>query len=211
MVAPICSGATLSALPLTSNNGITGSWSPALDNTETTTYTFTPDAGQCADAATLTVEVNTIDISTTLNDVTITALQAGATYQWVDCENGNLPIEEANEQSFTATENGQYAVIIELGGCSSISDCVTINSLDIKNPELRSDLVIYPNPTSSVLNISTDEIIKSIRIFDILGKNIVIPTSADNQVNVEVLEAGTYFIEIETEIKVYRKKFIKNK
>ncbi|MDD5150461.1 MAG: choice-of-anchor Q domain-containing protein, partial [Flavobacterium sp.] len=31
-VNPICSGATLSALPTTSNNGITGTWSPALNN-----------------------------------------------------------------------------------------------------------------------------------------------------------------------------------
>src|SRR4029434_8598248 len=47
-VAPICSGATLNPLPTTSNNGISGSWTPALNNTTTTTYTFTPTAGQCA-------------------------------------------------------------------------------------------------------------------------------------------------------------------
>jgi streptogramin lyase len=57
-VAPICSGASLSALPTTSTNGITGSWSPALDNTTTTTYTFTPTAGQCATTATVTITVD---------------------------------------------------------------------------------------------------------------------------------------------------------
>jgi hypothetical protein len=56
-VAPICSGETLSALPTTSNNGITGIWTPALNNTVTTTYTFTPDAGQCATTAELTITV----------------------------------------------------------------------------------------------------------------------------------------------------------
>src|SRR5206468_2589528 len=56
-VAAICSGAALSALPTTSNNGITGTWSPALDNTATTTYTFTPTAGQCATTTTLTITV----------------------------------------------------------------------------------------------------------------------------------------------------------
>ena len=37
-------------LPTSSNNGITGTWSPATINTATvgtTTYTFTPAAGQC--------------------------------------------------------------------------------------------------------------------------------------------------------------------
>jgi gliding motility-associated-like protein len=57
-VAPICSGTALSALPTTSNNGITGSWAPALNNTATTIYTFTPTAGQCASATTLTITVN---------------------------------------------------------------------------------------------------------------------------------------------------------
>ena len=57
-VAPICSGATLSALPTTSNNSVTGTWSPALNNLATTTYTFTPSSGQCAVTAPLTIVVN---------------------------------------------------------------------------------------------------------------------------------------------------------
>jgi hypothetical protein len=57
-VSPICEGESLSALPTTSNNGITGTWSPALNNAATTTYTFTPDAGQCATSTTLTITVN---------------------------------------------------------------------------------------------------------------------------------------------------------
>jgi len=57
-VAPICSGATLSALPTTSNNSVTGTWSPALNNLATTTYTFTPSTGQCAVTTPLTIVVN---------------------------------------------------------------------------------------------------------------------------------------------------------
>jgi len=57
-VGPYCSGATISALPTTSNNGITGTWSPAINNTATTTYTFTPTAGQCANTTTMTITIN---------------------------------------------------------------------------------------------------------------------------------------------------------
>src|SRR5690606_8424965 len=57
-VNAICSGDALNALPTTSNNGVMGSWSPALNNTATATYTFTPSAGQCASTATLTITVN---------------------------------------------------------------------------------------------------------------------------------------------------------
>ena len=60
-VAAICSGATLSALPTSSNNApaITGTWTPALNNSTTTTYTFTPTAGQCATTATMIITVTT--------------------------------------------------------------------------------------------------------------------------------------------------------
>ena len=67
-VASICAGAALSPLPTTSLEGITGSWAPALNNTSTTTYTFTPDAGQCATTNTLTITVNPV-VTPTFNPV----------------------------------------------------------------------------------------------------------------------------------------------
>ena len=57
-VSAICSGETLNALPTTSNNSITGIWAPAINNSETTSYTFTPTAGQCATTTNLTISVN---------------------------------------------------------------------------------------------------------------------------------------------------------
>ena len=63
-VAPVCIGDFISPLPQTSNNGITGTWTPSLNNLETTTYIFTSDAGQCADSTTMTIVVNTISTLT---------------------------------------------------------------------------------------------------------------------------------------------------
>ena len=57
-VTPICIDDVLNPLPITSNEGITGTWSPALDNTLTTPYTFTPDSGQCAINQMMTITVN---------------------------------------------------------------------------------------------------------------------------------------------------------
>lgn len=56
-VAPICAGTSFT-LPSTSNNGVIGIWTPAINNSTTSTYTFTPNAGQCANSATMTVTVN---------------------------------------------------------------------------------------------------------------------------------------------------------
>lgn len=56
---PYCSGAMIPALPTASTNGITGTWSPALNNTATTTYTFSPSPGQCATGTqTMTIQIN---------------------------------------------------------------------------------------------------------------------------------------------------------
>ena len=58
-IASTCSGFNINALPTTSNNGITGTWSPAINNNFTTTYTFTPNEGQCAATTTQTIIITT--------------------------------------------------------------------------------------------------------------------------------------------------------
>ena len=57
-VGPFVSGKCIPALPTTSNNSISGTWSPAINNTATTTYTFTPAAEQCASITTMTITIN---------------------------------------------------------------------------------------------------------------------------------------------------------
>ncbi|WP_026703549.1 T9SS type B sorting domain-containing protein [Flavobacterium soli] len=55
----LCTGATAPALPTTSLNGITGTWSPsAINNTADGSYVFTPTAGQCSNSFTLNVTVS---------------------------------------------------------------------------------------------------------------------------------------------------------
>ena len=75
-IAPICSGATLLALPTTSTNGITGTWAPAINNTTTLTYTFTPTIGLCATTAAMTITVNA---PTTPAFTQVAAICSGAT------------------------------------------------------------------------------------------------------------------------------------
>ena len=103
-VAAICNGDFLAALPTTSNNGVIGTWSPAIDNTRTTTYTFTPDTLEiCADLMTLEIVVNNIVnfinsisvkvnlVSSSFNDnqsIEIIALGVNAPYEY-RLENGS--------------------------------------------------------------------------------------------------------------------------
>ncbi len=58
IIAPFCAGTLAPVLPTVSNDGISGSWWPAVvNNTADGAYVFTPDAGQCASSKTIQIEV----------------------------------------------------------------------------------------------------------------------------------------------------------
>lgn len=128
-VASICSGGNLDPLPTTSLEGITGTWSPALDNTETTTYTFSPNV-DCAASTTLTITVNdapAFSISEGCNgiDYTLTAIQddsANSLYAWFDPSGQQI----GTTPSVVIDFPGLYELVITQNGCS---DSQTINVL----------------------------------------------------------------------------------
>ena len=114
-MAAICSGGTLAPLLTTSLEGITGTWAPALNNTATTTYTFTPTAGQCAVTQTMTItvtpnvtptftQVATICSGATLAPLPTTSLE-GITGTWAPALNNTA----TTTYTFTPTE-GQCAL-----------------------------------------------------------------------------------------------------
>ena len=97
-IGPLCQNSTAPALPLSSANAtpISGTWSPAAVSTATvgtTTYTFTPDAGQCATTATMEVVIT--------NQITPTFTQIGPL-----CQNSTappLPLSSTNATPITGT------------------------------------------------------------------------------------------------------------
>lgn len=60
-LATFCQGASIPLLPTTSSNGINGTWSPPINNQETTTYTFTPNSGECAESLIMTIEIDSYE------------------------------------------------------------------------------------------------------------------------------------------------------
>ena len=122
-IDPICFGLTLQPLPTTSNNGIVGTWSPALNNTATTDYTFTSNSGQCASDTTITIVVNPLNefsISEGCDGIsyTLTAVESnsnGSTYQWYDASNNLI----GNNDTVIITVSGTYKLVITQNGCSS--------------------------------------------------------------------------------------------
>ena len=87
------------------------------------------------------------------------------------------------------------------------------NESTLSNPEfnLDRDLLIYPNPTSDVLNIRlnpNNEIVR-INLVDLLGKSHRI-NAINNQINLSLLSNGVYILQIETDKGLFSKRIIKN-
>jgi predicted adenine nucleotide alpha hydrolase (AANH) superfamily ATPase len=203
-IPAICSGGTIT-LPAISNNGISGTWSPAVNNTATTTYTFTPSSGQCVSTATMTVVVNSVNTNVNTVGITLTAAATGATCQWINCAT-NQPINGAINASFTPTQNGSYAVIVTQNGCVDTSNCIVVNTVGVESLE-QNGWNIYPNPVNAELFIEINEGM-DILIIDMTGKVIQSGTlkTGKNELNVSLLTRGIYFIRSESGANV---KFVK--
>jgi dienelactone hydrolase len=101
----------------------------------------------------------------------LTADESGATYQWLDCNNGNAPISGATSQFYSAQVNGDYAVEIVSGGCVVTSACYSIMGLGIA-PANVVKVSVFPNPTNGIININSSES-GVVRITDVAGKLIL--------------------------------------
>jgi hypothetical protein len=153
-------------------------------------------------------------ITTNLNRDTITANQNGATYQWLDCNNGNLPISGATNQSYTATRMGDYAVIVTMNGCKDTSNCVNINHVGINQiVKNNNQLIVYPNPNNGAFIVqSTSEGVYS--IINELGQTIQqfkLNSSNKYSINIENLNTGIYFIVGFNNNKMLRQKIVVTK
>ncbi|GAB4251618.1 MAG: hypothetical protein Kow0079_05710 [Vicingaceae bacterium] len=143
-----------------------------------------------------------IDNSTTVNLTTITASQTGASYQWLDCNNGYAVIAGATNQSFTANMNGSYACEITMNGCTDTTNCVTINSVGVDEDLINNQITVYPNPANDQLTISTGNLTgtKEFYLTSLDGKLVssgVINTNQSNYtLDLSAISKGVYLLKV---------------
>ena len=148
---PFCEGVVISDLPQSSNEGITGSWSPAIDNTQTTTYTFTPDAGQCADVVTMDITIDPSQVPT-------------FTQQGPYCEGDAIPnISTSSNEGVTGswspaidnTQTTTYTFTPDVGQCSNTQtmdiaiDPLVTPTFTQQGPYCEGDVITNISTTSN--------------------------------------------------------------
>lgn len=145
------------------------------------------------------------NLETSVDGALVTALNNSASYVWLDCDNNNSPIAGANNQSYTATTNGNYAVQLSENGCVDTSACVMVMSVGIIKTSFPSEIAVYPNPTKGTFSVDLGRTYESLTttIMDIKGN--VISSQKHHQsdlLNLKIDEpVGAYILVVESEDK----------
>jgi MAM domain, meprin/A5/mu/Ig-like domain CHU_C associated/Secretion system C-terminal sorting domain len=154
----------------------------------------------CDSIIVTTVNVNAIDLSITQTGTTLTANNAAAVYQWLDCNDSYAVLSGETNQSFTATLNGSYAVEITDNGCVDTTACTTISTIGIIENSFDHELTVYPNPTNRNFSIDLGTTYENsqVSITDLTGKLIESKNFNKLQILNLTLEqpAGIYIVSI---------------
>ena len=143
------------------------------------------------------------DINAQLGDnisFSVSATGSDFNYQWmkddaiiVDEENNSLEISNVQ-----ASDAGDYTVVVS-NSCSSLtSNTATLDISTVINHVLTTNIKIYPNPTTNIINFESDIIIDRIEIIDISGRLILSGNVNNNNYSMSLseLNAGIYTVRI---------------
>nr|WP_297306862.1 T9SS type A sorting domain-containing protein [uncultured Flavobacterium sp.] len=121
-----------------------------------------------------------------------------------NCETISYTIPAANilansslKFKWTSTYSGfeDYEILIDNFVLSENDE--TASNIDLDKTQLK----IYPNPVTDLLNVEYENVISRLAIFDLLGRKVGEFTTDNktNTVDVSYLTTGTYLLQIETE------------
>ncbi|MEC4004320.1 gliding motility-associated C-terminal domain-containing protein [Flavobacterium sp. SUN052] len=152
-IAPICLGESAPVLQTTSNNLVTGSWSPTTIDTSiagTTPYVFTPDGGQCSAPVTINVVINSVATPTAVvitpttcatptGTVQITSPTSGLATVATDLFISELTDSNAGSLSYVELYNGtgatinlaNYSIKTASNGSSTYSFTLPLNNVNL--------------------------------------------------------------------------------
>ncbi len=144
------------------------------------------------------------------------AVMKGASYQWLDCDDGMAPISGSTDRTFVPSNSGNYAVRITNNNCTDTSQCYNVTVDGITAQEWRQHLSLYPNPTSDKFTVRASQRYKklTVRVLNSKGEQVSIKEAQEtNQVSVDLSDKsrGIYFIKVsnthhQTVFKLHRTK-----
>ena len=140
---------------------------------------------------------------------------AGNTYEWT-VTGGEITIGEGTHQItvlWGAPGNGTIDLIESSeGSCTGTAETFDVTIDDCIGIDERggNDLSIYPNPAKNVINIQSGNPIKSIRIIDLTGKEVLSESnySKSFKLNTSMFKSGIYILTIEMDKTTVNKRIV---
>jgi len=131
----------------------------------------TSTASGCDSVVTLNLTIQPVDTSVSQSGATLTANAANASYQWIDCSNGQA-IAGATGATYTALANGVYAVVVTENGCSDTSACRVVTVVGNPEPSELADVRLFPNPSDGRFTVDLGSSGKPalVTVYDVGGK-----------------------------------------
>ncbi|MBS1619826.1 MAG: T9SS type A sorting domain-containing protein, partial [Bacteroidetes bacterium] len=132
------------------------------------------DTISCDSIVTLTLAMNSIPSPTVTASGATLSTGSFSSYQWF--LNGGQ-ITGATSQSYTATQNGDYTVLVtNASGCSDTSAIYTLTGVGITEADALH-AVVYPTPTDGMLYIQAVGLIH-IELLDMIGRTVYMQDQA---------------------------------
>ncbi|EDP95545.1 choice-of-anchor Q domain-containing protein [Kordia algicida OT-1] len=167
-----------------------------------------------------TVIANSVSVNYAIDENNFAGLPAGtnrsnANPMFVDAASGDYSLSASSPAINTGNNADVIGTTDVINNNRIVDTTVDLGAyeydatLSVEEVSLASDsLVIYPNPTSGIINIQTKTNIKNVAIFNILGKKVLQATTAT--IDVSQLSGGMYVMKITTENETQiTKRFIK--
>src|ERR1035437_911850 len=226
-----CEGQTITLTDNSSNTPTSWSWtmpsgtpatsnlqSPSVTYSTAGTYTVTLTATNSSGASTPTSNTITINANPAIPTITIAGITLTSSAltgnQWY--LNGVL-INGATNQSYAATVNGNYTVVvINSFGCSNTSAATIYTIAGISSIADNALLNVFPNPSNGIVNINFAGRSKHINIvvMNDLGQQIYSEMINDCQndcnkiIDMSSFKKGIYLFRIMTDENIYTKQIL---
>jgi len=170
-----------------------------------------------ADAYTVTGSTDVM-IGDTVIYTAETTTAVGDQLYWYIPTGGEI-ISGENEASVTVvwTETGSFNLalgILSAAGCFPDGLAIVVNVSDVINAVddtvSGDDFQLFPNPITGILTIKTEIDIQQIRLIDLAGRILRAYSNInENRIDMTILPAGIYFVEMETSEGIWTEKVIK--
>ncbi len=173
--------------------------------------TFTGASG-CDSVVQLILTSPSFNLAVSQSGATLISQQPNGPYQWISCATG-IPIPGATGQFFTATANGQYAVVLSQGGCADTSVCVTVTGINTGLSENDGAFIsVVPVPFDDQFTItlhtgSSAELYINDLSGRVIVKDIMLKNGEAKRLDTSMMSSGIYILQ-STDGKI-RKKLVR--